>query len=104
MKRIAIKLVVFLLVFACILFPHLGLVLIVVLRWALFSAPGYPIVLVALFVAPAVLIPAALLLNAWSSQAPIRDGDRRCVHCGYDLRGAEHEVCPECGGRGLMLE
>ena len=20
-----------------------------------------------------------------------------CVKCGYDLKGAEHEVCPECG-------
>ena len=20
-----------------------------------------------------------------------------CVKCGYDLSGAEHEVCPECG-------
>ena len=20
-----------------------------------------------------------------------------CINCGYDLRGAEHEVCPECG-------
>ncbi|MFB3106813.1 MAG: hypothetical protein ACE1ZA_18075 [Pseudomonadales bacterium] len=20
-----------------------------------------------------------------------------CIKCGYDLRGAEHEVCPECG-------
>ncbi len=22
-----------------------------------------------------------------------------CIKCGYDLRGAEHEVCPECGYR-----
>ncbi len=21
----------------------------------------------------------------------------KCVKCGYDLRGAEHDVCPECG-------
>ena len=21
----------------------------------------------------------------------------RCISCGYDLRYAEHEVCPECG-------
>ena len=20
-----------------------------------------------------------------------------CINCGYDLRGAEHEACPECG-------
>ncbi|MEE9129212.1 MAG: hypothetical protein V3T84_04275 [Phycisphaerales bacterium] len=22
-----------------------------------------------------------------------------CIKCGYDLRGTEHEVCPECGAR-----
>ena len=21
----------------------------------------------------------------------------QCLGCGYDLRGSEHEVCPECG-------
>lgn len=21
----------------------------------------------------------------------------RCIECGYDLRGADHAVCPECG-------
>ena len=21
----------------------------------------------------------------------------RCLKCGYDLRGTDHEVCPECG-------
>ncbi len=31
------------------------------------------------------------------------DQDRRrqpdlCANCGYDLRGAAHEMCPECGG------
>ncbi len=97
MKRIAIKLVVFLLVFACILCPLVSLVLIVVPVWALFSAPGYPIVLVALFAAPIVLVPAAMLLNLWGSQSPNRDGDQRCTSCGYDLSHADHDVCPECG-------
>ncbi|MEE8155135.1 MAG: hypothetical protein V3T53_09315 [Phycisphaerales bacterium] len=23
--------------------------------------------------------------------------EKRCPSCGYDLRGAEHKVCPECG-------
>ena len=27
----------------------------------------------------------------------IRRKRGRCLKCGYDLRGAEHEVCPECG-------
>lgn len=24
--------------------------------------------------------------------------DTNCVHCGYSLRGLEHDHCPECGG------
>lgn len=31
----------------------------------------------------------------------IRRKRGRCLKCGYDLRGAEHEVCPECGRRVL---
>ncbi len=34
----------------------------------------------------------------------IRKQRGRCIKCGYDLRHAEHEVCPECGGRGWVLE
>jgi len=26
-----------------------------------------------------------------------RSDEKRCPSCGYDLRGAEHKVCPECG-------
>ena len=26
-----------------------------------------------------------------------RSDEKRCPSCGYDLRGAEHTVCPECG-------
>ena len=25
-----------------------------------------------------------------------------CVKCGYDLKGAEHEACPECGAKGAI--
>ncbi|MEE8154327.1 MAG: hypothetical protein V3T53_05145 [Phycisphaerales bacterium] len=27
----------------------------------------------------------------------IRSKRGHCIECGYDLRGTEHEVCPECG-------
>lgn len=26
-----------------------------------------------------------------------RSEEKRCPSCGYDLRGADHKVCPECG-------
>ena len=26
-----------------------------------------------------------------------RSDEKRCPSCGYDLRGADHAVCPECG-------
>ena len=42
-----------------------------------------------------------LLWLAWSTLFAtvrlIRKRRGRCVRCGYDLRHAEHEVCPECG-------
>ncbi len=27
----------------------------------------------------------------------VRSDEKRCPSCGYDLRGADHTVCPECG-------
>ena len=27
----------------------------------------------------------------------LADHDEPCPMCGYDLRGADHKVCPECG-------
>ena len=30
-------------------------------------------------------------------QRLIRRRRGHCIKCGYDLRGTEHEVCPECG-------
>ena len=27
----------------------------------------------------------------------IRRKQRRCINCGYDLRHADHNACPECG-------
>jgi hypothetical protein len=32
----------------------------------------------------------------------IRHKRGHCIKCGYDLRGAEHEVCPECGADGSL--
>ena len=44
---------------------------------------------------------AAIVWVLWSSpftaRRLIRRKRGRCLKCGYDLRGAEHEVCPECG-------
>ncbi len=44
---------------------------------------------------------AAILSLLWSSPLVVRRFIRRkrgqCIKCGYDLRGTEHEVCPECG-------
>ena len=43
----------------------------------------------------------ALLWMLWLSPFVVRRFIRHkrglCINCGYDLRGAEHEVCPECG-------
>ncbi len=47
---------------------------------------------------------AAIVWVLWSSPLAARRVSRRkrgrCIQCGYDLRGAEHEVCPECGVAG----
>jgi hypothetical protein len=32
-----------------------------------------------------------------TSRRRLRRWRGRCLACGYDLRGAEHERCPECG-------
>ena len=44
---------------------------------------------------------AVLLWALWRSPFVVRRVIRRkhgrCINCGYDLRGAEHELCPECG-------
>lgn len=44
-------------------------------------------------------IPAALLASCWRRQARRRSRLRRglCLRCGYDLRAAVGERCPECG-------
>ncbi len=36
-------------------------------------------------------------LGPFTARRMIRRKRGRCTKCGYDLRGAEHEVCPECG-------
>ncbi len=47
---------------------------------------------------------AAILWMLWLSPFVVRRFIRRrrgrCIKCGYDLRGAEHEACPECGIAG----
>ena len=39
-----------------------------------------------------LLVPGPFVLRRY-----IRRKRGLCVKCGYDLRGAEHEACPECG-------
>ncbi len=36
-------------------------------------------------------------LGPFTARRFIRNKRGHCIKCGYDLRGAEHEVCPECG-------
>ncbi len=38
-----------------------------------------------------------LTLGPFNARRFIRRKRGLCINCGYDLRGAEHEVCPECG-------
>ncbi len=38
-----------------------------------------------------------LTLGPFAARRFIRNKRGHCIKCGYDLRGAEHEVCPECG-------
>ena len=38
-----------------------------------------------------------LTLGPFTARRLIRRKRGHCLKCGYDLRGAEHEVCPECG-------
>jgi len=33
----------------------------------------------------------------------IRKRNKRCTNCGYDLRGTDHEACPECGRKGVSV-
>ena len=39
-----------------------------------------------------------LLVGLYYSRLAIRAGAGRCPACAYDLRHAEHDQCPECGG------
>ena len=38
-----------------------------------------------------------LIPGSFALRRHIRRKRGHCLKCGYDLRGAEHEVCPECG-------
>ena len=38
-----------------------------------------------------------VMLGPFTARRIIRRKRGQCIKCGYDLRGAEHEVCPECG-------
>ncbi len=38
-----------------------------------------------------------LMFGVFTARRSIRRKRGHCIKCGSDLRGAEHEVCPECG-------
>lgn len=50
---------------------------------------------------------AVVVWALWSAllavRGVIRQRRRRCVRCGYDLRGAVHDACPECGGKVVQV-
>ena len=44
-----------------------------------------------------------LILGPFALRRYIRHKHGCCIKCGYDLRGADHEACPECGlGREVV--
>ncbi len=49
------------------------------------------------------LLYAAISFGLFAGFGATRHSIRRkrghCIKCGYDLRGADHEVCPECGAQ-----
>ena len=38
-----------------------------------------------------------LMFGVFTTRSLIRRKRGHCIKCSYDLRGAEHEACPECG-------
>ena len=42
-----------------------------------------------------------LTLGPFTVRRIIHRRQGRCIKCGYDLRGAEHKACPECGAAAL---
>jgi|GEM_PF-5022504 len=52
-----------------------------------------PVIIIdVMFVLPALLVLARLMVRGWPSRAP-----GLCVSCGYDLTGNTSGRCPECG-------
>ena len=41
-------------------------------------------------------LPLAISASPWARRRR-RAKQGLCIRCGYDLSGAEHEACPECG-------
>lgn len=43
-----------------------------------------------------------LTFGPFAARRYIRNKRGLCIKCGYDLRGTEHEVCPECGWKCVV--
>ena len=58
----------------------------------------------ATFVAFSGVVAGLIAAGDWVAVERPRETRRRrlrlglCAHCGYDLRGNESRICPECGG------
>ena len=76
--------------------------LIMIVIGPLFSPLSLTVFLPVTYPGALPLVPlVAILAFAWVRRTALRRSIRRkrglCVKCAYDLRGLEHEVCPECG-------
>jgi hypothetical protein len=63
------------------------------------AAPHYRYLEVGMQQIPMLLLLLLSLLRIGLTRRRIMHRSSRCLRCGYDLRGAAHERCPECGGR-----
>ena len=51
-----------------------------------------------------VLIVLVAMPTLWLWRCDRRRQPGLCIKCGYDLRGADHKVCPECGAANQCAE
>ena len=80
-------------------YDYLGVVCVVCIPIGL---RGSPAILEPVFLVLIVILSVLAILESTPRRREVRRQAIRircgqCVQCGYDLRGCEHERCPECG-------